>query len=300
MTKPKIAMLINPASGGGKGAKIAPIAARRLRERGLEVTELTGGSAQESLKLAAAAVREGADGLVACGGDGTLNLALQAIAETEIPLGIIPVGTGNDNARFLKIPLKDPAAAADVIADGRMRELDCGHVETSDGTSRYFLGVMSVGFDSQVTERANDMTWPQGQARYLVAMVAELSVFKPVAFKIDIDGTKADQTAMLVAIGNGAYYGGGMKVCPDAVQDDGALEMTVLSAVSKFKFVRSFPSVFKGTHVAEPHVIQHRFQNATIDAIGQVAYADGERIGPVPAHVSVKKSGVHVYAPTTA
>lgn len=300
MTKRKIAMLINPASGGGKGAKIAPIAARRLRERGLEVSELTGGSAAESLKLAEAAVREGADGLVACGGDGTLNLALQAIAESDIPLGIIPVGTGNDNARFLGVPLKDPAAAADVIADGRTRELDCGHIEVSDGTTRFFLGVMSVGFDSQVTERANDMTWPQGQARYLVAMVAELSVFKPVPFKLNIDGVNADQTAMLVAIGNGAYYGGGMKVCPGAVQDDGMLEMTVLSAVSKFKFVKSFPSVFKGTHVQEPHVITHQFSSATIDAPHQVAYADGERVGPVPAKVGVRKGAIQVYVPTTA
>lgn len=300
MTKRKIAMLINPASGGGKGAKIAPIAARRLRERGLEVTELTGGSAAESLKLAAAAVREGADALVACGGDGTLNLALQAVADTDIPLGIIPVGTGNDNARFLGIPLKDPAAAADVVADGRSRELDCGHIEVSDGTTKYFLGVMSVGFDSQVTERANEMTWPQGQARYIVAMLAELSVFKPVPFKINIDGANADQTAMLVAIGNGAYYGGGMKVCPGAVQDDGLLEMTVLSAVGKFKFVRSFPSVFKGTHVEEPHVIVHRFSSATIDAPNQVAYADGERVGPVPAKVDVRKGAISVYVPTTA
>lgn len=299
MTKRKIAMLINPSSGGGKGAKIAPIAARRLRERGLEVSELTGDSAEQSLRLAQAAVREGAEGIVACGGDGTMHLALQAIAESDIPLGIIPVGTGNDNARFLNIPLKDPAAAADVIADGRTRQIDCGHVEASDGVGRYFLGVMSVGFDSQVTERANEMTWPQGQARYLVATVAELSVFKPVPFSISLDGNNVDQTAMLVAIGNGAFYGGGMKVCPDAVQDDGFLEMTVLSAVSKLKFIRSFPSVFKGTHVNEPHVIQHKFKHALIDAADQIAYADGERVGPVPAQVSIRPGAVHVYAPTT-
>ncbi len=299
MTKRKIAMLINPSSGGGKGAKIAPIAARRLRERGMEVTELTGGSAQQSLKLAQAAVREGAEGLVACGGDGTLHLALQAVAETEIPLGIIPVGTGNDSARFLNIPLKDPIAAADVIADGRTRQIDCGHIDLAEGESRFFLGIMSVGFDSQVTERANKMTWPRGQARYLVATVAQLRVFQPIPFKISVDGHSVDQTAMLVAIGNGAYYGGGMKVCPDAVNDDGILEMTILSAVSKFKFIRSFPSVFKGTHVNEAHVIQHKFQRATIDAKDQVAYADGERVGPVPAEVSIREGAVHVYAPTS-
>jgi diacylglycerol kinase (ATP) len=105
---------------------------------------------------------------------------------------------------------------------------------------------------------------------------------------------------MLVAIGNGISYGGGMKVCPDAIQDDGMLDMTVLGAVSKLKFLKSFPSVFKGTHVNEPFVVQHRFRTATIDAVNQVAYADGERIGAVPATVTVKPGAVHVYAPTNA
>lgn len=298
MTERKIAMLVNPASGGGKGAKNAPIAARRLRERGIQVTELTGGSAEESLRLAHTAIREGADALVACGGDGTLNLALQAVAGTDVPLGLIPVGTGDDNARTLGLPRKDPAAAADVIADGRTKQIDCGHLELAAGESRYFLGIMSVGFDSQVNERANRMTWPHGQARYLVATAAELRVFTPIPFEITIDGTSVNQTAMLVAIGNGISYGGGMKICPDAVQDDGVLDMTVLGAVSKLKFLRDFPGVFKGTHVKDASVTQHRFTTATINAAGQVAYADGERIGEVPATVTVKPGAVHVYAPT--
>lgn len=298
MTERRIALLLNPASGGGKGAKSIPIAARRLRERGITVTEVAGGSAEESLKLAHTAIREGADALVACGGDGTLHLALQAVAGTDTPLGLIPVGTGDDNARTLQIPRNDPAAAADVIADGRTRQIDCGHLEVADGTSRYFLGIMSIGFDSEVNERANDMTWPHGQARYLVATVAELRTFKPVPFSMTLDGKSEDQTAMLVAIGNGISYGGGMKICPDSVLDDGLLDMTVLGAVSKLKFLRSFPGVFKGTHVEDSSVLQYRFKEAEIDAAGQIAYADGERIGPVPARVSVKPGAVHVFSAT--
>ena len=298
MTDRKIALLLNPASGGGKGAKSIPIAARRMRERGLTVTEVAGGSAEESLKLAHTAIREGADALVACGGDGTLHLALQAVADTDTPLGLIPVGTGDDNARTLQIPRNDPAAAADVIADGRTRQIDCGHLEVADGTSRYFLGIMSIGFDSEVNERANDMTWPHGQARYLVATAAELRTFKPVPFKMKLDGKTEDQTAMLVAIGNGISYGGGMKICPDSVLDDGLLDMTVLGAVSKLKFLRSFPGVFKGTHVDDASVLQYRFKEAEIDAPGQIAYADGERIGPVPAKVTVRPGAVHVFSPT--
>lgn len=298
MADRKIAMLVNPASGGGKGAKIAPVAARRLRERGLQVTELSGGSAEESLSLARAAIREGADALVACGGDGTLHLALQAVAETETPLGLIPVGTGNDNARTLNIPRSDPAAAADVIADGRTALIDCGHVEAGDGTGRYFLGVMSIGFDSEVTERANGMSWPPGQAKYLVATVAELSVFKAIPFSITIDGERCDQTAMLIAVGNGVSYGGGMKVCPGAIQTDGELDMTILGSVSKLKFISSFPKVFKGTHVEDDFVTERRFKHAVLAADGQVAYADGERVGPSPATVTVRPDAVNFYVPT--
>jgi diacylglycerol kinase (ATP) len=299
MSQRSIAMLVNPSSGSGRGARNAPIAARRLRERGLRVTELIGGSAEESASLARVAIREGADALVVCGGDGTLNLALQAVAETDTPLGILPVGTGDDNARTLGVPLKDIIAAADVIADGKTRVVDCGHVSTADGIDRYFLGVMSVGFDSEVNERANDMSWPHGQARYLIATLAELRVFQPLPFTMTIDGTPLKQEAMLVAIGNGISYGGGMKVCPDANVSDGLLDMTVLAAVGKFEFIKAFPSVFKGTHTAHEYVTQHRFSEATIDAPNQVVYADGERIGTVPAIVRVKPAAVNVFAPTS-
>ncbi len=299
MSQRNIAMLVNPSSGRGRGARSAPIAARRLRERGLRVTEIVGGSAEESASLARVAVREGADALVACGGDGTLNLALQAVAETDTPLGILPMGTGDDNARTLEIPMKDITAAADVIADGKTRLVDCGHVATADEQSRYFLGILSVGFDSEVNERANDMTWPHGQARYLIATLAELRVFQPVPFDLTIDGAELKQEAMLVAIGNGISYGGGMKVCPDANVADGLLDMTVLAAVGKGQFVRAFPSVFKGTHTKHEYVTQHRFTKAVINAPNQIVYADGERIGTVPATVTVRPGAVNVFAPTS-
>jgi len=296
MTIRKVALLINPTSGKGRGEKNAPIAARRLRERGLEVEELTGSSAEESLKLACTAVEKGVDALVACGGDGTVHLAVQALAGTDTPLGIIPVGTGDDNARTLGVPLNDVAAAADVIADGRTRVIDLGHVETADADPRYFLGVLSCGFDSEVNERANEMTWPHGQLRYLTAILAELRVFKPLPFTITREGVSETSEAMLVAVGNGISYGGGMKVCPDAKVDDGLLDITVLSAVSKFTFLRAFPGVFKGTHTSQPFVSTSLVKTVTLDAPGQIAYADGERIGSVPANITIKPESLNVFA----
>lgn len=298
MSERRVALLINPTSGKGRGGKNAPIAARRLRERGLVVSEIIGASSEESAALARVAVREGADALIACGGDGTIHQAIQAVAGTDIPLGIIPVGTGDDNARTLGLPLKDVEAAADVIADGRTRTIDLGHVTTADGASEYFMSVLSVGFDSMCNERANRMTWPHGTARYMIAMVAELSVFKPLPFTMTLDGQLRETTAMLVAFGNGISYGAGMKVCPDAKLDDGLLDVTELSAVSKLTFLRAFPSVFKGTHTENTDFVkQHVVKSATVDAPGQIAYADGERIGAVPATIESRPAALKIFSP---
>lgn len=294
MTGRTLALLVNPTSGKGRGGKNAPVAAHRLRERGHKVLELQGGSAQESLELARAAVNEGVDAVVACGGDGTVHLALQAVAGTPTPLGIIPVGTGDDNARYLRLPVRDAAAAADIVADGCTKTVDCGVVELADGTKEWFMGVLSAGFDSEVTERANAMTWPRGQARYMVAVIGELRVFEAVPFRLRLDDQLVERKAMLVAVGNGVSYGGGMRVCPDARMDDGELDVTMLGEVSKTTFLRSFPSVFKGTHTRHPFVYQYRAKNIELEAPGQIVYADGERVGPAPAKIHVEPASLKV------
>lgn len=293
----RIVLLVNPTSGAGRGGRNAPVAAQRLRDAGIDVVEATGPSADASAAAARAALAEGADAVVACGGDGTVNLAVQLVAGTDTPLGIIPVGTGDDNARTLGIPLDDIPAAADVISGGRVRTVDLGHVSTADGAERWFLGVMSSGFDSLVNERANRLRWPPGKARYLVAIVAELSVFRPLPYRVRIDGTSHDGEAMLVAVGNGISYGGGMKVCPAAVVDDGELSVTFLGRVSKPTFLKVFPRVFTGTHVSHPAVHEYAGADITLDAPGQVAYADGERVGDLPVHVTVRPGALRVLVP---
>ena len=234
------------------GGRNAPLAADRLRARGVHVVEVCGQSADESFELARQALDEGADALVACGGDGTVHLALQLVAGTETPLGIIPVGTGDDNARTLGLPLADAEAAADIVASGHVRTVDAGRISAADGVQRWFLGVMSSGFDSAVNERANTISWPKGQARYLVSILGELRVFKPLPYTVVIDDVHHDGKAMLVAVGNGVSYGGGMKVCPSAIVDDGELSVLFLAELGKPTFLRVLPKVFSGTHVTHP------------------------------------------------
>ena len=298
-TPPKrVLLVVNPTSGGGRGGRNAPIAAERLTADGIEVIEVSGSSAEETAANARAAL-DGVDAVVACGGDGTVNLTLQLVAGTELPMGIIPVGTGDDNARTLGLPLDDVVAAADVIAAGCQRTVDVGEVTAADGSSRWFLGVMSSGFDSLVNERANRMSWPKGKARYLVATVAELSVFKPLPYEVEVDGARHDGTAMLVAVGNGISYGGGMKVCPSAVIDDGQLSLTFLGEVSKPTFLRVFPKVFSGTHTSHPAVHEYSGVSIRLDAPGQVAYADGERVGLLPVEVTLHPGALRVLVPET-
>lgn len=293
----RVALLVNPTSGRGRGGRLAPVAARRLLERGVDVTVHVGASPADMERLAREAVADGVDAVVACGGDGTVNLVLQAVAGTQTPLGMVPVGTGDDNARTMGIPLEDPAAAADVVADGFVRTVDAATVESADGTRRWFVGVLSSGFDSNVNERANRISWPKGQARYVVSILGELRTFTPVDYRVVLDDEELVGRGMLVSVGNGISYGGGMKVCPGAVVDDGLLDLTWLHEVGKGTFLKVFPRVFKGTHVEHPSVTTHRGRRVRIEADGQIAYADGERIGPLPIDVEVHPGALRVLVP---
>jgi diacylglycerol kinase (ATP) len=295
MTK-TVAVIVNPTSGRGKGGKAAPEVAAGLHRRGIDSVLLVTVSAAETLKLARAAVDDGVDALVAAGGDGTVNLAVQALAGSDTPLGIVPLGTGNDNADLIGLD-GDLESALDTIADFDVRSIDVGQVRTSDGTDRWFMGVLSSGFDSCATERANNMRWPKGDLRYLFAIVAELSTFKPVPYLIDIDGLEIRSRGMLVAVGNGRSYGAGMKVCGGAEPDDGVFDLTFLKAVGKIEFLRTFPKVYKGTHFDHDEVEQYQGKKVRLEAPGQIVYADGERIGPLPADIEILAGGLRVLVP---
>jgi diacylglycerol kinase (ATP) len=157
--------------------------------------------------------------------------------------------------------------------------------------------VLSAGFDSRVNDRANRMTWPRGRMRYNFAIVAELGVFKPVPFVLEIDGERLETEAMLVAVGNAKSYGAGMLICPDAEVDDGLVDVTVLGPVSKPAFLRAFPKVFKGTHRDHPAVTMRRARKVSINAADVTVYADGEYVGELPVTCEVVPGAVRVIAP---
>jgi diacylglycerol kinase (ATP) len=286
----ELALLSNPVAGRGRHDRTVATVADRLRQGGSSVRVLVGVDAADSERLARQALAEGVDGLVVCGGDGMVNLAAQVLAGSGTPLGIIPTGTGNDTARALGLAIKDPLAAADVVVVGRTRVIDLAR---SGG--RYFLTVMATGFDAAVNEKANRMSWPKGQLKYTVAIVAVLKEFRPIHYTLDLDGETRQVDGMLVAIGNGDSMGGGLRVTHGAELDDGLLDVVLFTSVPRRELIRVYPKLFSGGHTTHPAYERHRVKRVTVAAPGVVAYADGERFGDLPLTVEVVPAALTVF-----
>jgi diacylglycerol kinase (ATP) len=227
--------------------------------------------------------------LVVCGGDGMVHLGVQAVAGTGVHLGVVPAGTGNDVARYVDLPRRDPVAAVDRIIASTPRPLDLAR-----SGSKWFVTVLAAGFDAVVNERANRMTWPKGQMRYNLATLAELRTFQPLPYVLELDGTTLRLEAMLVAVGNGPSFGGGLRITEGALLDDGMLDVVVIKPMSRSGLVRTYPRLFKGTHVTHPQYEHHLARTVTVAAPGIVSYADGERFGPLPLTVEADPGALSI------
>ncbi len=298
MTRPStgaVTVLVNPVAGGGRGLRIGAAAIERLRSLGLHVQRLQGRDGAHAADLGRAAVAAGTDALVVVGGDGMVHLGAQVLAGTDIPLGVVPAGTGNDVARMLGITPNDPGAAAETVvagvARGRTRRLDLARI----GATRV-VTVVATGFDSRVNERANQMRRPRGRLRYPLATLAELRTFRPVPYTLEIDDTRVETEAMLVAVGNGPSYGGGLQIVPGARPDDGWLDVVVIGPMGRVGLARTFPLLPSGRHTSHPAYTHHLARRVSVAAPGLVAYGDGERLGPLPVTVDVEPGALLVCA----
>lgn len=287
-----IALLTNPAAGRGGAPHAATLAQRRLTEAGFRVRDLVGRDAEEAADLARTAVDSGVDSLVVVGGDGMVHLAVQALVGTRTSLGVVPAGTGNDVARSLGIPLSDPELATDVVVGSHTRRIDLARCSDT-----HFVTVLAAGFDAAVNRRADAMTHPRGRARYPLATLAELRAFTPRQYTLKLDGEVRHLEAMLVAVGNGPSYGGGLRITHGAVLDDGWLDVVTIGAMSKAGLARTYPQLYTGRHISHPAYEHHRVRSVTVAAQGMVAYADGERIGELPVRVDVVPAALEVLVP---
>lgn len=277
-------LLFNPTSGGGKGKSYAEQSLALLRDRGIEVLEISGHSfqaAEERFAEAIAIHKRLIEAVVVVGGDGMVHMAIQQLAESKIPMVLVPAGTGNDFARALNLNLNQPLSALEFGLISNPVSVDLGKVN-----DRIFANILSTGFDSVVNERANRLRWIRGRMRYNIAILLVLSTFRPLTYRFRVDEIEFTTKAMLIAVSNGQSYGGGMKVTPNALLDDGLFDVMILGPVSRFEFLKVFPKVFSGTHVDHPAVKIMRGKKISIDS-SAVAYGDGERIGPLPISAEI-------------
>ncbi len=304
-TKPRrVVVAINPSASFGASRDVGPAVVQTLRAMGHEVTSLTEPDFESLLASARAAVRQRPDALVVVGGDGMVNLGANVVAGTKVPLAIVPAGTGNDMARGLGLPLGDTEAAIRRVGDAlwsEPRAIDAMRVNWTDEAGapceRWAAGSLSAGFDAIVNERANNMRRPKGPSRYILALLAELARLRPLRYRVTFDGELVELDALLVAVGNNVSLGGGMRITPDALLDDGLLDVMLVKPLSRIAFLRIFPRVFKGEHTSDPRVILRRAKRIRIEvAVPLVAYADGERMGPLPVELEVVPGAMRVLA----
>jgi len=272
------AIVINPTSGQGKGAEVGKVVVGYFSRNDLKYQIITGISAENVRRDLESFLKANpsCSGVICVGGDGLAHLVLQSVVPVRVAFAVIPAGTGNDFVRTLNWPLDKLEVQLDKITTEGPTMIDLGLVD-----GEWFGAVLSSGFDSVVNERANSLKWPSGPAKYNVAIALELPVFKPSYFEIELDDRSINTQAMLVAVGNGSSYGGGMRVCPDASVNDGYFDVMILNPVSKIEFIKVFPKVYSGRHVHHPEVNIYRTKKIRINS-DAVAYADGERIGTLP------------------
>jgi len=291
-------LVVNPTAGKGRAqAQLAAVTAT-LSAAGWGLDVRRSQTFAEAESIMSGAVADGVDALVVMGGDGMMHLGINAVAraraggDRRTTLGLVPAGTGNDLCRGLGLDPADPVAAARAIIAGNLTEIDLAGVNDS-----YVGAVLATGFDARVNQRANALPWPRGHARYVVATVAELRVFSPLRYRLEIDGRVRELPAMLVAIGNTTSYGGGMRICPDASPTDGELDVTIIHPVSRFKLLQLLPQMYSGRFARDPCVEQLRATAVQVEGAGVVGYGDGERVDPAPLRVRVAPRALEIFAP---
>jgi diacylglycerol kinase (ATP) len=289
-----LGLVVNPIAGRGRAGRLTDRVHAALTEGGRRVHIVSEAGPEATADATRELLASGVEAVVGLGGDGLAHLLLQIVAETSVPLGLIPAGTGNDLAVALQIP-SDPLAAARVVLAGHTRPIDA--VRTGD---RWWASVLCAGFDSAINERVNRMRWPRGPRRYDLAILAELAQLHPEPFTVTVDGRSWTGPAVLVAVGNTGQYGGGFRMCPQARVDDGLLDVTLVGPVHRADLVRMLPRVRSGSHLGHPAVTTLRGKEIRLEADGIVAYADGERLAALPVDARCVPGALRVFAPAEA
>ena len=278
-------VVCNASAGKGKGSILAGEFIKLLSNSGLENKLIDCDTFAETKMLLEKEIQTNRyNYLIAVGGDGLVNLCLQLVAEKPICLGVIPAGTGNDFARATGFNGKSVDEIFSIFSRSKPVKIDLGKAVSAD-ESKWFVQVLSTGFDAIVNSLANKMTWPRGKSKYTIATILILSRFKSIPYMVEIDGRIFEQNAMLLAVANGESYGGGMRICPGASNSDGIFDVLIVRPVTKIVLLTIFPKVFKGNHIPHPKIDVYKGKYIKISS-PTVAYADGEFVSQLPLEVT--------------
>lgn len=301
MGRPRVALIVNPTAGGHTAARAVAAVEQRLTD-GAEVSTYVGTSAGATRAVTRDALG-GHDAVFTLGGDGLVHVVVQELAGGNIPLGVIPAGTGNDVADVLGVPTDPVQAAGELLAAvqaGSVRRIDLGRTDDVDGVPpRWWVTVLCAGFDSAVNELANRLRWPRGRRRYDLGIAIEAIRLKPRRYQLTLDGVREELDATLVAVCNMPQYGGGKLIGPQARLDDGLFTVCIVGPVTRRTLARLAPRMNVGAHAGHP-AVQFRTARVVRLAADRIGYADGERIAPLPMSTHAVSAALPVLVPLGA
>ena len=289
----KILVVVNPAAGGGKTLRLLPRIKRWLSESPHEFSFSIPGSPDEMRSEITKASARGIDAILLSGGDGTVHDALPAILNANIPFGYLPGGRGNDFVRNIGFTA-DLRKSCSIPSNPLFHQLDLPIINQTP-----FISTAYVGFDAEVNRLANDgKGYFGGKLGYTICVLKSLRNFKPFEIEMTIDGHRFRERVMLITVANGPYYGGGMKIAPQAIMDDGVLDICIVKEISKLELLRQFPKVFNGTHITHPKIIMASGKKIKITSDeSREIFSDGEYVGVLPVECTIGSQSLRVLFP---
>jgi YegS/Rv2252/BmrU family lipid kinase len=289
----RLALLVNPSAAGGRARKVLLAATAELERLGARHRTIETKSPAHAAEEARLAASQG-ETPTTVGGDGLVRPVAAALRRSEAALAVIPGGRGNDFARVLAIP-SEPVLAVRTALEGSERLVDVAEV---NGTP--FIGIASLGFDSEANRIANQARLVKGNLVYLYAGLRALAGWKPATFTTVVDGERHELKGYGVAVGNSKAYGGGMFLLPHAELDDGKLEVLLIDDHSKLACLGDMARVFKGTHIGKPYfrLAQGSIVEVSADRPFEV-YADGDPLATTPATMRVERRCLRVVVPAS-